>query len=90
MNLIKLHQNKKQKCVAIVTKATLSVSGHPALLLNMGVDMSELVSMDISSLESRPFCMAGALGKGPGINCMHMRSIQVIDGTRYILVHVHS
>ena len=39
-----------------VTKATLSVSGHPALLLIMGVDiimgvdMSELVSMDILGL----------------------------------------
>ena len=40
------------------------------------------------NLESRPFCRVGALGKGPSINCMRMRSIQVIDVTRYSLVHV--
>ena len=32
----------------IVTIATLEVSGQPELLLNMGVDMSEVISMDIS------------------------------------------
>ena len=54
MNLIKLHKNKKQNKTTknmwqcIVTIATLEVSGHPKLLLNMGVDMPELISMDIS------------------------------------------
>ena len=52
MNLIKLqkakqnNQNNMWQC--IVTIATLEVSGNPELLLNMGVDMSELISMDIS------------------------------------------
>ena len=50
MNLITLYKNKKQKknWQCRVTKATLAVSGYPALLLNMGVDKSELVCMDIS------------------------------------------
>ena len=33
------------QCIVI---ATLEVSGQPELLLNMGVDMSEVISMDIS------------------------------------------
>ena len=54
MNLIKLHKTKsktkqpKSMWQCIITIATLEVSGHPELLLNMGVDMSELISMDIS------------------------------------------
>ena len=53
MNLIKLHKNKKQnkttkKHVAVHSNYSLEVSGHPELLLNMGMDMSELISMDIS------------------------------------------
>ena len=54
MYLIKLHKNKKQNKTTknmwqcIVTIATLEVSVHPELLLNMGVDMPELISMDIS------------------------------------------
>ena len=51
MNLIKRKRKTKQpknmwQC--IVTIATLEVSGQPELLLNMGVDMSEVISMDIS------------------------------------------
>ena len=53
MNLIKLHKNKKQnkttkKHVAVHSNYSLEASGHPELLLNMGMDMSELISMDIS------------------------------------------
>ena len=55
MNLIKLHIKTKSKTKqpknmwqCIVTIATLEVSGHPELLFNMGVDLSELISMDIS------------------------------------------
>ena len=54
MNLIKLHKKKnknkttKNMWQCIVTIATLEVSGQPELLLNMGVDMSELISIDIS------------------------------------------
>ena len=53
MNLIKLHKNKKQnkttkKHVAVHSNYSLEVSGHPELLLDMGMDMSELINMDIS------------------------------------------
>ena len=51
MNLIKLHKNKKQNKTTkkhVAVHSNYSNSGHPALLLNMGVDLSELISMDIS------------------------------------------